>query len=84
MSKIRFGWLERMGQMVVAALAMMFSAVVVVVLYTIVELYLTGHGLVEVGTETTPLHYQVFSVLLFVVPAVVGLLIYRQLRKGVD
>ena len=74
-------WLQRVGRLLLLGGAMVGSAVGIAVLYAIVDLYLTGHGYVQPNQPATPWHYQIFSGLLFVVPVIVGVLVFRASGK---
>ena len=74
-------WLGRIGRLLLVGGAMAGSAVGIAVVYAIADMYLTGHGYVQPHPSSTPWHYQIFSGLLFVVPVIVGILVYRASGK---
>lgn len=61
-----------------AALAAFGAAAVVAVVYAIVDLYLTGHGMGRVPGHGDPWYYTLFSILMFVAAILAAVLAFRQ------
>jgi hypothetical protein len=54
------------------------AAVVVLLAYVMVDLYMSGHGKGWTPDRGDPWYYHLFTGLLFLVPVVVGVLAYRR------
>jgi len=64
----------------VAVAAAAFSALLVLLGYVIVDLYMSGHNLAPGPGQGNPWYETLAGVLLFVVPAIVGAGVYRLTR----
>ena len=74
-------WLDWFSRLLLVGGAMVGSAVGIAIVYAITDMYLTGHGYVQLNHAGPPWHYQIFSGLLFIVPVIVGILVYRASGK---
>lgn len=54
------------------------AAVVILLMYAVVDLYLAGHGKGWSAERGNPWYYHLFTVLLLLGPVVVGVLAYRR------